>query len=119
MKLCELMLAAVVCRCNYSCVCLQAKLWVSEQKIQEMIQQKMRKIEEIRLSVTELEVKPTHAHTDMLVSPTFQGFLVHLQTSDNFTVWVIFAVKISDYGSCFIVSQFDRFSRTNTYYIYI
>ncbi|KAM6909424.1 E3 ubiquitin-protein ligase TRIM39 [Xenentodon cancila] len=34
----------------------KAKLVVSEQQIQEMIQQKMRKIEEIRMSVTELEM---------------------------------------------------------------
>ncbi|XP_061566656.1 E3 ubiquitin-protein ligase TRIM7 [Cololabis saira] len=34
----------------------KAKLVVSEQQIQEMIQQKTRKIEEIRMSVTELEV---------------------------------------------------------------
>lgn len=42
-------------------VCVQAQLSVSEQEIQEMIRQRIRKMEEIRMSVTELEVEQTHS----------------------------------------------------------
>lgn len=42
------------------CVCVQTQLSVSEQEIQEMIRQRMRKMEEIRVSLAELEVEHTH-----------------------------------------------------------
>lgn len=41
--------------------CVQAHLSVSEQEIQEMIRQRIRKMEEIRTSGTELEVEQTHS----------------------------------------------------------
>lgn len=48
-----------VCVC--ACVRLpQAQLETSEQEIQEMIKLRIRKMEEIRLSVNELEVDQTH-----------------------------------------------------------
>lgn len=40
-------------------VCVQAQLTVSGQEIQEMIRQRIRKMEEIKMSVTQLEVGPT------------------------------------------------------------
>lgn len=40
-------------------VYVQAQLSVSEQEIQEMIRQRIRKIEVIRMSVSELEVRQT------------------------------------------------------------
>ena len=55
-------------------VYVQAQLSVSEQEIQEMIRQRIRKIEEIRMSVSELEVRQTplwkyHSHVVKPVNP--------------------------------------------------
>lgn len=49
------------------CVCLfsQAQLETSEQEIQEMIRHRIRKIEEIRMSLNELEVEQTHSMTNL------------------------------------------------------
>lgn len=52
-----------------SCLCVcalsQAQLETSEQEIQEMIRERIRKIEEIRMSVNELEVEQTHSVTNL------------------------------------------------------
>lgn len=52
---------ACLCICVSVCahVCVQTQLSVSEQEIQDMIRQRMRKMEEIRVSLAELEVKHT------------------------------------------------------------
>lgn len=45
------------------CFCVQTQLTVSEQKIQDMIRERVSKIEKIKMTVTDLEVKHTNTHS--------------------------------------------------------
>lgn len=63
-------------------VYVKAQLSVSEREIQEMIRQRIRKMEEIRTSVAELEVGHTqHTHTNSC--EPVHSFLVHLSVLES------------------------------------